>query len=173
MLAAPGNGGWYQRIENAAEIEQEQWQAFEDRFRKYHEQTLAYRFYPETDEEREIVANAFPEVTIAGKKETFVLTYDGIHLTGWDAPIRYAEITKCSYDSNNNTLQINYQRPTKTALKETHKQSIRTKQFGSNMQMLLDTFNQYYARYQHAAAYQEQKKLQILNHQRELAYCCG
>ena len=52
ILATPGDGRWFQRIHNAQEIEQEQWEEFENQFRDYHEETLPYRLLPETDEER-------------------------------------------------------------------------------------------------------------------------
>ncbi|HEY3391997.1 MAG TPA: M48 family metallopeptidase, partial [Lacipirellulaceae bacterium] len=66
MLATPGDGRWFLTIDKAQEIEHEQWQAFENEFRQYHEETLAYRFFPETEEERAIVAKAFPQVFFQG-----------------------------------------------------------------------------------------------------------
>ena len=64
LLAAPGDGGWYRMIDKAEEIERQQWDEFEAKFREFHEATLPYRFLPETDEERAIVEKAFPAVTV-------------------------------------------------------------------------------------------------------------
>jgi Zn-dependent protease with chaperone function len=60
LLESPGDGGWYRMIDHSDEIERQQWDAFEAQFRNMHEASLAYRFLPETDDERAIVAKAFP-----------------------------------------------------------------------------------------------------------------
>jgi Zn-dependent protease with chaperone function len=151
MLATPGDGRWFGRIDNAQEIEREQWDEFENRFRQFHEETLAYRFLPETDEERDIVVKSFPQVFHDGLGGTLTLSCESMQFTGWPAPIPYREITQCALDDKG-TLEIKY------GPGGNQKQKVRTQDF-HHREQALDAINRYYSRYLHAAAYQEQKKL--------------
>ena len=112
LLAAQGDGGWYRMIDKAEEIERQQWDDFEAKFRSYHEATLPYRFLPETDEECAIVVKAFPAVTVEGKAGSLALDHQRLHFTSWKSPIAYREITQCAV--NDGVLQIHYQRDGKT-----------------------------------------------------------
>ena len=140
-------------IENADEMEREQWAAFENSFRQYHEETLPYRFLPENDEERAIVEKAFPPISITGKKGTVEFDYDRVMFSGWPHAIRYAGIAKCIMDNNKGTLTIQ--------IVGVGKQKLPISSFGSRKDEVLQIFNRYYTRYLHAAAYQEQKKLKM------------
>ncbi|HJQ81008.1 MAG TPA: M48 family metallopeptidase [Lacipirellulaceae bacterium] len=150
ILATRVDGRWFRTIENAQEIEQQQWQAFEDQFRQYHEETLAYRLFPETDEERAIVAKAFPQVFFDGLSGTLTLDCRSLQFTGW-APIPFREITQFTLNDNK-TLEIRYgqggKQKKKLPVKDLHQR-----------EQALEAINRYYNRYLHAAAYQEQKKL--------------
>jgi Zn-dependent protease with chaperone function len=82
---------WIDSIHGAEVIEQRQWQAFEQNFSQVHEETLAYRYEPSTDEERELVLRYFPDVHFAMKNnQVFEINYAGIltpespELIGWD-----------------------------------------------------------------------------------------
>jgi hypothetical protein len=150
ILATPGDGRWFKRLGNAEEMEQEQWQKFENQFRDYHEGTLVYRFFPDTDEERAIVIKAFPDVSFDGLQGTMNLNYESIHFTGWPAPIPYRDIVQ--FALNEKTLDIKYGPGGK------QKQKIPFKDF-HHREDALDAINRYYGRYLHAAAYQEQKRL--------------
>jgi hypothetical protein len=152
LLAAPGDGGWYRMIENAHEIERTQWSEFEARFRNFHEASLAYRFLPETDEERAIVERAFPALSVEGKSGSLSVDYQGLHFTNWPAPIQYREITRCAVD--NGVLQIHYERGGK------QKQNLKLGTFGKGQSEVLQALNRYWGRYQSAAAYQAQKRLE-------------
>jgi Zn-dependent protease with chaperone function len=154
LLAAPGDGGWYRMIDNAEEIERQQWDAFEARFRSFHEATLPYRFLPETDEERAIVVKAFPAVTLEGKAGSLALDYERLHFTSWATPIEYREITQCAV--NDGVLQINYQRDGK------RREKLKLSTFGKRQQEALDAINRYWGRYQSAAAYQAQKHREVM-----------
>jgi hypothetical protein len=151
LLAAPGDGGWYQMIHNAEEIERQQWDDFEARFRSFHEATLSYRFLPETDQERAIVEKAFPAITVEGKAGSLALDHQRVHFTSWAAPIEYREITQCAL--NNGVLQINYERDGK------RKEKLKLSTFDKRQQEALNAFNRYWGRYQSAAAYQAQRRL--------------
>lgn len=140
ILAEPGDGSWFDRIENAAEIESQQWREFENNFRSFHEETLAYRFFPETDEERAIVVKAFPQVSFEGKKGTLVIDCDGIQFTEWSSPIAFCNIAKCSLNDSG-VLEI------KCAPSGKATQKLPTKSFGTKQQAVLDTINRYYSRW--------------------------
>jgi Zn-dependent protease with chaperone function len=82
---------WVDSIEGADVIEARQWQAFEQNFSEVHEETLAYRYEPKTDEERELVLRYFPAVQFAMKKDqVFEVNYAGLlspdqsELMSWD-----------------------------------------------------------------------------------------
>ena len=150
LLEEPGDAGWYRMIDNAEEIERRQWDDFEAKFRSFHEQSLAFRLLPETDEEREIVVKAFPEISVEGKAGVLKLNYRDFHFADWPAPIEYREITQCSV--NEGTMLIQYQRDGK------QKQKLKLNKFGKRQQEALDAINRYWGRYQSAAAYQAQKR---------------
>lgn len=150
LLEEPGDGGWYHMIDNAEEIERQQWSEFEAQFRNAHEASLPYRFLPETDDERAIVAKAFPAVTLEGKSGSLSLDYERLNFTNWPSPIEYREITNCAV--NDGVLQIQYQRNGK------QKQTLKLNTFGKGQQEALNAIGQYWGRYQSAAAYQAQKR---------------
>jgi Zn-dependent protease with chaperone function len=150
LLATPGDGRWYQYIPAAEHMEKEQWQQFEERFREYHEQSLPYRFLPETDEELAIVVKWFPPVSFEGKQGTLALDYEKMAFDQWPAPIRYAEVTNLTL-KDNGVLQISYKREGK------QKQSLPTSKFGKP-QEVLGAIQHYYGRYLSAVAYQKEKK---------------
>lgn len=152
LLANPGDGAWYQMIDQAEEIEQQHWRDFETKFRDMHEASLPYRFLPETDEEREIVEKVFPPLTIEGKSGSLVVDIQGLQFTDWPATIEYRTITQCI--NNNGVLQITYQQNGK------QKQKLKLNKFGKRQQEALDAINRYWGRYQSAAAYQAQKRLE-------------
>ena len=54
---------WVDDIPTAAAIEQRLWSSYESRFAQDHEHSLAYRFEPRTDAERDIVLRYFPPVS--------------------------------------------------------------------------------------------------------------
>ena len=122
-----------------------------NRFRQFHEETLPYRLFPETEEERAIVGQAFPQIFFDGLGGALTLDCDSMQFAGWPAPIPYREITQFALDDNG-TLEIKYGQGGK------QKQKVPTKDF-FHREEALDAINRYYSRYLHAAAYQEQKKL--------------
>lgn len=151
LLETEVDGGWYQLIPGAQELEQQQWHDYEERFRQFHEQTLPYRFLPETDAEREIVVKAFPEVSFEGKEGLLEIDYEKVAYDPWHDPIYYREIINC--ELNDNVLHISYERTGK------QKQSIKVSKFPKPTQEeLLGTFNNYCGRYMAAVEYQQQKQ---------------
>jgi Zn-dependent protease with chaperone function len=150
ILGVPGDGHWYRSITGAEELERQQWDQFEAQFRAYHEQTLPYRFLPATDEERQIVLAAFPEVSFTGKKGTLTLDYDKMHYSSWPGPLRFAEIVKFLLN-NSGVLTVQHKGSGKRGLE------VKMKDFGNAKQQVLDAINKYYVRYQMAVNYQKKK----------------
>src|SRR5262249_1559475 len=132
LLAEPGDGGWYRMIDNAEEIERQQWDDFEAKFRSFHEQTLPYRFLPETDGERAIVVKAFAPVTVEAKSGVLSLDHERLNFTSWAAPIKYSEITQCAV--NDGVLWIHYQRDGK------RKEKLKLSAFGKRQQEAIGAF---------------------------------
>jgi len=149
LVAEPGDGRWFGAIDDAEEVERAQWRAFEDKFRAFHEGTLAYRFLPETDEERAIVVKNFPEVTIEGKKGSLTLDCDGLHYSAWPGRVEYSEIKGLSL--NDHTLRVDYSRG------DPRSATIPTKTFGPRQAEALQAIQSYYGRYATAAAWRKQR----------------
>ncbi len=150
FLSTPGDGRWYANIDDARELERRQWADFEQRFRDYHEQTLPYRFLPETPEEEAVVVKAFPEVAFQGKDGDLVLDHEKIAYSKWDAPLRYCEIKDCAFNNEDGSLRMNR--------KSGGGQTLKTRKFGHQQQELLEAINRYYSRYLAAMEYQQFKK---------------
>jgi Zn-dependent protease with chaperone function len=150
LLAAAGDGRWYQFIPTAEQMEKEQWQEYEEEFRQYHERSLPFRFLPETAEEREIVVKAFPAVNFTGKRGVLALDYEKMEYGEWPEPIRYSEITRMALDDKS-VLEVDY------GDRGQYVQYVKMSTF-ANRQVVLNAIQHYYGRYQSAAAYQNQKK---------------
>lgn len=149
LLATAGDGRWYDNITGAEEIEHAQWSEFEQKFRDIHEQTLAYRFLPFSEEEREIVEKAFPPCSIEGKKGSLALDCERLMYTVWTDPVFFREITGLVLDGQD--LQVHFHRDTKQQRK------IPTKTFDKQQQEALEAVQRYYGRYKAAEEYQKQK----------------
>jgi Zn-dependent protease with chaperone function len=150
LLGRAGDGGWYRMIDNAEEIERQQWNDFESKFRKAHEASLAYRFLPETEEECAVVVKAFPEVLAECSAGRLTMNYVGLHFSGWQTPIKFEEIKQCQVE--NGVLSIHYQRG---GMK---KETLKVNAFGKQQQAVIDTIGRYWGRHQTAVAYQSEKQ---------------
>lgn len=162
-LKAPVNlpalsDSWFSTIEGATEIEAEQWKAFEDRFHKAHQETLAWRFKPEGETEIKHVIQFFPEVQFSTDKGlTVTLDYEKIFASVWEAPVRFATIATCRLDEHlgKQRLIIDYQpegQPKKQSCKLVVK-GLKTTQ-GED---ILPLFQKYYGRHLTAKKYHEEK----------------
>ncbi len=151
LVSTPGDGRWYYKIDDAEQIERQQWSEFEEQFRAIHEETLAYRFLPETDEEREIVVKTFPELTFPGKKGSLTINHELISYSEWPESIPFSQIINFTL-KDNGTLDIQYNPNAKL------KKSIPMKTFANRYQEALDAISLYNARYLNALAYQKQKQ---------------
>ncbi|AMM26013.1 M48 family metallopeptidase [Variovorax sp. PAMC 28711] len=71
---------WVEEMPTAAAIEARLWNVYEQRFAANHEYSLAYRYEPSNDEEREIVLRYFPPVVFdLSKGARIEISYAGIH----------------------------------------------------------------------------------------------
>ena len=148
MLSEPGDGQWFQKIEAAEQLEGAQWKEYEERFRAYHEETLPYRFLPETDDELAIVVKAFPEVQLEGKEGLLTIDHECIKFPAWESPVRFSDIQECKLDDKQ---RLNFISTTGTPSK------LKLKKF-LDQQKVIETVERYYSRYLAAKAYQEQVK---------------
>lgn len=91
---------WVSDIQIADNIERRLWSVYEQRFTDDHERSLAYRYRPDNDTERAIVAKYFPPVVFAlrgGKR--LQVTYEGLvlpkqtQILSWDrvANLKYTD----------------------------------------------------------------------------------
>lgn len=150
MLSEPGDGQWFQKIDGAEQLEDEQWKEYEERFRAYHEETLPYRFLPETDYELAIVLKAFPEVQLTGEEGLLTIDHTGIKHHPWESPVQFSDIQSCQMDDNG---RLNFTSTGGTPSK------INLKKFkDSDQQKVIEVVERYYSRYLAAKEYQEHVK---------------
>ncbi len=149
LLTASGDGGWYRHLPAAEGMEKEQWREYEERFRHHHEQSLPYRFLPESAEEHEIVVKSFPPISIPSGQGVLTLDCEKMGFEKWPGPIPYADIVALSVDDNR-VLTI-------TRRLGSPSQSIKLSKF-ADQQGVIDAINRYYGRYQSAVGYQALKK---------------
>ncbi|QDT88295.1 M48 family metallopeptidase [Gimesia chilikensis] len=145
MLSEPGDGLWFEKIETAAELESQQWQEYEDRFRAYHEETLPYRFLPETEDELAIVVKAFPEVQLEGKEGLLTINHEGIQFPAWESPVQFRNLQECQLDDKQRLNFISA---------DTTPNRLNLKKF-EDQQKVLAAVERYYSRYLAAKAYKE------------------
>jgi Zn-dependent protease with chaperone function len=97
LLTTPANTSWLSDIDGAEELERQMWKTYEDRFAAAHEEALAWRYPPSTDEERQIVEKYFPAVNVATKKADASLDIDfaQVRFSEWQAGVAYGDIKEC------------------------------------------------------------------------------
>jgi len=93
----PVRSSWLSDIDGADDLEQQMWKAYEDRFSAAHEESLAWRYAPATDEERQIVEKYFPPVRVATKKAdaSFEIDFARVRFSEWHGAIGYGDIKDC------------------------------------------------------------------------------
>ena len=152
LATKPGDGAWFDYIDNAGELEASQWKAFEDEFRSVHEKSLPYRYLPETDEELEIVQNAFPAVSFVGRQGELHLTHSEIQFSKWTEAVPISHILSCQ-TSEQGMLNISY----KVDDKKNKTVSIPVTSFRERQNDVLNAIASYYGRYLTAKEHQARK----------------
>lgn len=143
LLADAGDGRWFGRIPQAEELERSQWDAYEKRFRDYHEEVLAWRYLPSNEAETELVLKFFP-AALFGVLE---LSYTGLNSSTWDEPIAFSEITGLTINDSD-ALVISY--PGGAS------KFIPMNSFGGQRDLFLAELDRYNGRHHSAIAYQQQ-----------------
>lgn len=156
ILTREPDSRWYRNIERAEELEQKQWAAYEEKFQKFHEQILAYRYLPETETEKAVVLKHFPEVSFPGKKQgTLTFDYEKISYTEWEDPIQFSEITKCTGEQSalgHPQIRIDFTRD------KAAKRILPLDKFQVDKQQIIDAFNKYYSRHVAMKEYRKSKQ---------------
>lgn len=153
ILEIPGDGGWYDRIDNAHELEEQQWRTYEEKFKSAHQHSLPFRVLPATPAEQAIVETAFPAITFEGKGGTTKLDFEKLEHPSWKDALYFREIARCEF-RNNRMLEIFFDRNGARLSRD-----IDIKTFDKQpQQQLLAAFRQYYGRYLAAAEFQKQLK---------------
>jgi Zn-dependent protease with chaperone function len=99
VVCTPPSISWADSIHDAESIEQRQWQAFEQYFSQAHEETLAYRYEPANDTERELVLRYFPPVQFALKKDqVFEINYAGMELPDDKGSVSWDKVKDLKYE---------------------------------------------------------------------------
>ena len=154
LLQEQADRRWYQHLDRAEEIEAEQWAVFEERFKQIHEHVLAYRYLPETEEERQIVLKYFPGVTFEKKKNgTLEIDYEKITYSDWKTPLRFDEIKDCT--GKKSTLghpQLRFD----CTRKELGKRVLRLDVFKVGQDSVVNALNEYYSRHLAMIAYRKE-----------------
>lgn len=144
-------GPWFEKIDGADTLERAQWNQYEERFRQFHEQVLAYRYLPSNETEQEIVEKYFPPVERTAAKDRAVrLDFEKVVYEDWDQPLYYREVEGITLETEWGTrLDIAVKRDGKSKV---IKLPVSKKQ--NEMQELIGTLEQYYGRAATAIAYQ-------------------
>ena len=101
VFAKPNDELWYRKISTAETLEMSQWSAYQARFRTGHENILAWRYLPETDEQIAHVKKFFPERTIdLGKKVVVSIDYEKITFEKWTAPVYFKDLHEITADKD-------------------------------------------------------------------------
>jgi Zn-dependent protease with chaperone function len=99
VVTRPTVDSWANDMPTAEAIEQRLWRVYEGHFAAVHEQSLAYRYLPETDEERAIVLKYFPPVAFALKGgERIEISYEGLQAPGTDGLLSWDDVTNLEYE---------------------------------------------------------------------------
>jgi|APLak6261679142_1056127.scaffolds.fasta_scaffold00010_55 Zn-dependent protease with chaperone function len=97
---------WADEVLTGRGIEERLWGAYEARFKANHEQSLAYRYLPATDEERRLVLRFFPDQSFTMKDGTTVrVTYVGLTLPDGEQ-IAFRDVTGAKVEDGNFSTQL-------------------------------------------------------------------
>jgi Zn-dependent protease with chaperone function len=96
---------WADDVLTAPEIEGRLWAAYETRFKASHEQSLAWRYLPATDEERAVVLKHFPDLSFPADGGAVSLTHLALGRPD-GASIALAEIEAAKIDDGTFSKQL-------------------------------------------------------------------
>lgn len=148
LLSREPDGRWFERIPDAAALERAQWDAYEKRFRDFHEEVLAWRYLPATDAETALVLKFFPERTFPSGANGLTLTHEHLTAAGWPAPVPWTTIEALQI-SENDVLAISHTGGKPHLVPLTH--------FGAHRDELIAEIDRYFRRAHNAVAHVAQQ----------------
>ena len=99
VVTRPTEGSWVSDMPTAEAIETRLWGAYENQFAAAHEQSLAYRYEPATDEERAVVLKYFPPIWFELKQgDRFEISYEGLLAPGTEGFLSWDNVTNLEYE---------------------------------------------------------------------------
>ncbi|PQO48109.1 M48 family metallopeptidase [Blastopirellula marina] len=149
VLCDDSNGTWYPKIIDAAKLEQEQWSAYEEGFREFHQRELAYRYLPSTAKEQELVEKFFPAcklMLVDGKR--IQLDFEKMMCDDWGRPLYFREVTEISLTES--SILVKFERNGRK--REEHLLFSKLEQ---EKQVLIASIEAFYVRATAAIAYQQ------------------
>ncbi|WP_223643585.1 M48 family metallopeptidase [Corallococcus sp. EGB] len=98
VLLEPVESSWVEAFVDAEAIEARLWGVYEERFSEAHDLSLAYRYEPSTEEERQHVEKHFPALTFEGKDASYQvrLDYAQVSCSEWEHPIEFDRIASAT-----------------------------------------------------------------------------
>ncbi|WP_420227020.1 M48 family metallopeptidase [Pigmentiphaga litoralis] len=112
IVATPPAATWVDDIETADAIEQRLWSEYEQRFVQDHELSLAYRYEPATEDEKDHVLRFFPPVSFDLKDGNIAVTYLGLAPSAsMGAAVTWDEIKGLTFKDSNfgrDTLKVTH-----------------------------------------------------------------
>jgi Zn-dependent protease with chaperone function len=138
---------WADDVLTAGAIEERLWGAYEARFKASHEASLAWRYLPATDAERDLVRRFFPDVCFPTKDGGLTLTY--LALTrpdGETIPLADIEAAKINNGTFSNQLVLTRRRG--DGKSSTFKVNLKT--LGKQAEAFKRAFSKYWQRNQTA-----------------------
>ncbi len=151
---------WFSAINDATELEAEQWKLFEGPFHQAHQDSLVHRLEPCGEAEIGLVVKSFPPLQFQNSRGvTASLDYKSVSVSDWEAPVEFSTISICWVDEElgGPSLVLEYKEPGNQA-PQTRKISLR--KFKSEQGDFLQCFEKYYNRYLTAKTWQSQKHLE-------------
>ena len=156
-VTAPAGETWFTEIGDAERIESALWAAYESRFQAAHEMSLAYRYMPETPEERAHVERFFPRVELSGRPghPGLVIDCTQLHYGAWPDAVLWSAVKDIkaadqTFRGKVLTLQVF------TGTGGTEKRTVRLSKLADGDAVLL-VVSRYYTRYLQAVAFQQQR----------------
>ncbi|HET9552152.1 MAG TPA: M48 family metallopeptidase [Anaeromyxobacteraceae bacterium] len=148
LLQARPARTWADEVLTGAAVEERLWSAYEARFQAGHQESLAWRFLPATDEERAHVLRYFPDVEFAGKKgEVTRLGHAALVLPD-GAAIPLAEIAAATVEKETFTHRLVLTR--RVAAGKVQKVKVNLRPLGKQADAFTSAFGRYWARDQAA-----------------------
>jgi Zn-dependent protease with chaperone function len=149
LITAAPDQTWIDFIEQVETIEAPLWRSYEANFADEHEQNLAFRYEPASEEERAIVLKYFPDVSFALKKsQALCITYIGIETP--EGTINWDAVHQLKYEDGNFGSRdvITITHPEKRALGLNKTSKLKLAVVAKDRDQLKQTIGRYWQRHQ-------------------------